>query len=202
METRLLKGDGTVPRDVIVRTGRARANYVIKEVVELTDIKNSNVPTFGALSFSFSQLPNASSWVALYDRYRFLGVKVTFQSVGVMTNTTPATYSVPEFATVVDFDDDTPATALSQLQRSATYCGHRTSSSIVRHFLPRATRPVYISGVSTGYQEADPLSWMDLAYTSIPHYGLKWGMSEGSPTAQAGWYRVLVEFTIEVAGQR
>jgi len=202
METRLLKADGTIPRDVVVRTGHARANYVIREVVRYTDIKNSSVPTFGAISHTFNDLPNASSWTALFDRYRFLGVKITFQSVGVMTNTSPATYSVPEFATVVDFDDDTAATSMSQLQRCATFCGHRASSSIVRHYLPRATRPVYISGVSTGYQEADPMSWMDLAYPSIPFYGVKWGMTEASPTAQAGWYIVTAEYLIEVAGQR
>ncbi len=170
--------------------------------MEFNDIKNSNVPVFGALTFAFSDLTNSSSWASLFDRYRFLGVKVTFQAIGVMENTTPATYSIPEFATVVDFDDDTAFTTLGAMRRYSTYCGHRTTSSIVRHFLPRATRPVYISGVSTGYQEADPYGWMDLAYPNIPHYGVKWGMSEGSPTAQTGWYRVLCEYLIEVSGQR
>ncbi len=202
LETRLLRGDGTVPRDVVVRTSHARANYVIREIVQFDDIKNSTVPTFGALTFTFADLPNASAWASVFDRYRFLGVKVTFQAVGVMMNTAPNTFSVPEFATIVDFDDNSAPTSFNQMQRYSTYCGHRSSSSIVRHFLPRATRPVYISGVSTGYQESDPMSWNDLAYTNIPHYGVKWGMREASPTAQAGWYQVICEYLIEVAGQR
>lgn len=201
-ERRLLKGDATVPRALVVRNSHARANYVIRETVSGAQIANSSVDTFGSFVHTFNDLPNASSWSALFDRYRFLGVKVTFQQSGVQLNTQPASYSIPLFCTVVDFDDNTAYTALSTMQRAATAATHLSNVSIMRHYLPRPTRPVYISGVSTGYQEGNPMDWQDLAYPQIPFYGVKWGMEAASPSGQASVYEVVMEYLIEVAGQR
>lgn len=202
-ERRILTGDATIPRAVVVRNSHARANYVIRETVNFDRIVNDgSSPTFGSFVHTFNDLPNASAWIALFDRYRFLGVKMTFQQSGVQMNTLPSSFSVPIFCTVVDFDDNTAYTSLTTMQRAATAATHLSNYSIMRHYLPRPTRPVYISGVSTGYQEGNPMDWQDLAYPTIPHYGMKWGVDAASPGGQACVYDVVAEYLIEVAGQR
>jgi hypothetical protein len=197
-----MSGDGSVPRNIVVRTGNARANYVLKEVVSKTSIANTGLDQFGSMVFTFSDLSNASAWASVWDRFRFLGVKVTFQARGVMTNILPATYSIPTFATVVDFDDDNAFTSMSAMQRCATYVGLPSNQNVIRHFLPRRSMEIYVSAVSTGYGEVDPKQWSDLGYPTIPFFGLKWGLGAASPIGQAAIYDILVEYVIELAGQR
>jgi hypothetical protein len=188
---------------VVVRNSHARANYVIRETVNFSQIvSNNSTPLFGAITHQFNDLPNASAWVALFDRYRFLGVKTTFQQSGLQMNTSSAAYSVAQFVSVVDFDDSTPYTALSTMQRAATAATHLVSYSIIRHYLPRSVSPVYISLTVTGYMENDPMSWIDLANGNIPHYGVKWGVAPATPSTESCIYDVTCEYLIEVAGQR
>jgi len=203
-ERRLLKGDATIPpRASIVKTGHPRASYVVRELVNFAQIiANNGGPAFGAITFAFSDLPNSSAWTTVFDRYRFKSVKVTFEQVGLQMNTTPATYSVPQFITVIDFDDDATPTSFAQLQRYSTAAMHSSNVDLIRHFLPRAVRPVYISSVSTGYQESDPNAWLDSANANIPHYALKYGVGAGTPTLETCIYNVTAEYVIELAGQR
>lgn len=191
-----------MPGRIVVRTSHTRANYVIREIVDLGTISSASSDSFGAYSFQFNLLPNASSWGNIFDRYRFLGVKVTFEPVGIQVATDGTVYQVPRFATVVDFDDNSSPASFASMERSACFCGTNSTTPLIRHFLPRVTRPVYISGVSTGYQEGDPLSWQDMAYQTIPHYGLKWGIGAVTGTGGQFRYQVTAEFLVEVAGQR
>lgn len=203
-ERRLLSGDATVPRVSIVRNSLSRANYTVRETCALGTIQaSSSGATFGAFVHQFNDLTNASSWVALFDRYRFKSVKVTFQQVGVQMSTpTSLGFEIPKFCTVVDFDDSSAYTAFATMSRAATAATHSSTYDIVRHYLPRATVPVYISGVSTGYQESDPMAWKDLAYPNIPHYGVKWGIDYFQTGSLQPTYNVIAEYVIELAGQR
>lgn len=200
-EIRLLKGDATVAPRLMVHGANVRAQYTIREIVDLGQITDTGSDQFGVFTPVFQDLPNYTAWQSLFDRYRIRSVRYTFSPVAVQMNTTPGTYSVPRFSTVVDFDDATAPTSFSQMQRYATYAGVVATTPFVRHFRPRAATPVY-NGVTAGYSEHDPDSWIDIAYPNVTHYGLKWGMAAATPTGSAAVYDVLAEYTIEVSGQR
>jgi len=202
-ELRLLKGDATIPpRASLIQTGYPRANYTVRELVNFVQIISTASITFGTFVHTLGDIPNATNWVTLFDRYRFKSVKMTFQQVGVQMNTTAVIYSIPQFITVVDFDDNTTPTSFSQLQRYSTAATHSSSADVIRHYLPRAVRALYISPVTTGYGESDPNLWLDCANSNIPHYALKWGLGAATPAGQSCVYNVSAEYVIEFAGQR
>ncbi len=175
---------------------------MLREVQNVLTITSSTtLVQYGALSFQLSDLANYSSWTAVFDRYRVRSVRVTFNQRALQLNTSPNAFNAPRFATVIDYDDATAPTSFAQLDKYSTYAGVTSTNNLVRHFVPRASRPVYISGVSTGYQESDPDAWNDCAYPSIPHFGIKYAL-DTSIYAASSVYEVLAEFLIELSGQR
>jgi hypothetical protein len=164
-------------------------------------IANNSTANLGALTFAFNSVPGYTNWTALFDRYRINSVTITFRAVGVQMNTTPVTYSIPEFLTVVDIDDAATPTSMDQLRKYATCCSILANRDIVRSFQPRTGIATY-DGLTTAYTLGDPDMWLDLANPDIPHYGLKYGIDAATPTATAAIYDVFIEYNVELSGQR
>lgn len=173
--------------------------YAYSEVFTGSAIISSGSATqYGAITFQLSDLPGATNLATLYDKYRFKSVEVLFRATGMQMNTTTGgSNDAPDFTTVIDFDNSTAPTSITQLQRYSTAKVTTATSNHYRHFLPRTVRPVYISGVSTGYCEGDPTEWLDLAYPTIPHYALLYALGFGgsnSTFALIPTIRYVVEF--------
>ncbi len=201
-DIRTLAGDATpVPKSLVIRGGKPRASYTVTEVINGTPILNGLATLYGSLGFTASLLPNASSWSAVFDRYRIRSVDVSFYPTNVQINEGGTLTNAPLFHTAIDFDDDATPTSVAQLQRYSTYAGTIATSGIRRHFVPRSARLQYLSGVSSGYAEEDIETWRDCAYMNIPHYGIKYAL-EPCGTANVYRYDISIKLVVEFAGQR
>lgn len=139
--------------------------------------------------FSLANIPNLTEFTNLFDEYRISKIKVRFTpystQVESVTQDSTATQAVgglsPIMHYVIDHDDDNTPTAneagIQTLQEYNTYRKVRmigdNQKDIVLMINPKSPGAVEtIAGLTiagtTRYN-----AWLDLAQTSIPHYGLK-----------------------------
>jgi len=163
-------------------------------------ITSNNVTTqLGGFSTQFSDLPSASTWSSLFDRYCIHGAKVEFRPYSNQSWT--GVTSIGTLHTAIDFDDATAPATIAAVERYGTYAGCTGNQPLVRHFKPRVATAVYRTGVSSGYAESATDVWLDMATTDIPHYGVKYAL-ETTSTSAMFTYQVFVTLDVEVAGLR
>jgi len=186
----------------IANTGYSK-RYTYSEIFTGSAVISTAATTqFGAVTFQLSDLPAATSLSTLYDKYRFKSVEVLFRATGMQMNTsTGGSNDAPDFTTVIDFDNASVPTTITQLQRYSTAKVTTATSNHYRHFLPRTVRPVYISGVSTGYAEGDATEWLDLSYPNIPHYALLYALGFGGSNSTFALIPT-IKYVVEFAASR
>lgn len=198
---RLLPGDGTTADIGRVIRPLAQDTYTLSESFAL----GSNLVSSAALlvaagySHALSDLPSVSAWTAIFDRYRILRVYVDFTPLATTNNT--GTNQLGYLHTAVDFDDATAPATTAAIERYSTYRAVVGCKPLRRAYVPRLSATVYYNGVVNAYAEAPSQTWLDMANTSVPHYGLKAGLD---PTTVAGQvaYVTRATYVIEVSGRR
>jgi len=201
-DPRLLTGDATSPVNPVSRTSIPRSNYRFKETFGISGLvitSSTTVTQYGGLQFTFADLPSAGSFSAVFDRYRILGAKVMFKPYGQQMSTGVGT--VGQLHTAVDFDDASTPSSIGAIERYGTYAGVPGNRSLQRHFAPRVAGIVYRGVATTGFSEVPYGGWMDMAYTDVPYYGLKYALETTASTAQFV-YQVFVTLDVEVAARR
>jgi len=200
-DPRSLRGDGTSPGEAaVIRNLQPRGNYTVRETSVITSISNGNaLPTFGATAFWLGMLPNYSAFTAIFDRYRFLRFEVLFAPYVNQVNDSTSV-SLPQLHTCLDYDDQVVPTTVDFIRRCGTYAGVQGNKPLKRCFLPRASAALY-DGITTAYAEVAPMVWLDCAYTTIPHFGIKYAIDAAST---AGMFRYNIELTatVEFSGRR
>jgi len=138
---------------------------------------SSTLEVDGALTLSLSSLPDAASLAGIFDTYRFVAVKMTFQP---SSTTSAANISAPIY-TVLDYDDNT-ATAITALVQYDTLKVAPPDVYFERVFTPKVATALY-SGVFTSFGQAQS-QWIDTISNGVLQYGIKWGIptSAGAPT--------------------
>jgi len=138
----------------------------------------ANALTFGATAFKLSTLPNSSEFTALFDQFRIDYVEVTLRpqyNMGSLSNQTSMVNAV--LYTVIDYDDATAPTAVSDLRQYENCRESNWDETLVRRFQPRLAVATYASGVFTSF--ANTRAWVDCGNPAVEHYGFKWAVSAG-----------------------
>jgi len=167
-------------------------------------VANSVAAVFGSIQFTLGMLPNVSEFTALYDQYRINKIKVVLVPAltGLDGNPQSTSYYMPNFHSILDYDDSNAPTALSQLMEHPNYRRTRGQRDHKRYFTPAVAAEIYQSGVSTSYSQKFK-QWLDLASTSVPHYGLKYCVDVGNPAGGTQWaWRQYVTFYFSCKGVR
>lgn len=147
----------------------------------------------GAIAFQLSDLDQVSTLSALFDQYRIdrvlLRISTKNQNVNLAQIASP-NQAYPTMRVVCDFDDATAPASTSDLQQydSCTDLGPGNSMDIVIE--PAVTKAVYASGAFSGYTvESSSDQWLDIANTSVPHYGVKFAVAalQASATYSYQW---------------
>jgi hypothetical protein len=195
-----LPGDGKVMSDNFVLKSVRHKNLVITERVLSTGIVNTLLPQYGALSFTVNTLPSIAFLSNMFDLYKIHKVEVNFTSVRADNNPSSVGSVIPKLQTIIDLDDDVAPTSTLELDRYSTLVEVRGVNSVRRVFKPRASMQLYLTAVTSAYAVA-PDVWLDLAYTTVPHYGCKWSLGA---SGVAGYYAYDIEvvMTAEFANQR
>lgn len=134
---------------------------------------SSSVDAGYAWSFSLRDLPDVSSYKAIYDQYRINWIKAILTPVS-----NAQIVGSPQFAplaTCVDYDDvniPTSYYAILQYGNSLVNVVNPTSQPVIRAFVPAIGTIVQdsVSQVAAGVKKKQ---WLDIASDEIPHYGLK-----------------------------
>lgn len=170
-------------RPVYVRARRAnlrRDVHYFKRSFEYTVIDQTtaiNGLAFGAWQFNLGNLPAPSEFTNLFDRYM-----ITYVKLYVYLRVTPdaAASNVahyPMMYVVRDYDDTNSPTAISELFQHA-----KVQRQIIRPDRPATIKLkpatlglTYNSAVTSTYVPKWR-QWIDMANTTVPHYGLKYGL--------------------------
>lgn len=127
----------------------------------------------GALA---SSMPDWASIIQIYNRYKMLKVKYTFNLQGTGGNTL-FTIDLPKMIIRYNYDSNLTAAGVhAKLQDVANvqqfqFTPQQTSFSYT--YYPRCVEPVYLSTVATGYKLARQ-QYIDTQYGAVPHYGIMW----------------------------
>jgi hypothetical protein len=149
-------------------------------------------PLLQANSFNFNQLTGASEFTTLFDQYKIEKIMVKFFLKIDPSAQSAAGASYPKFYWVADHDDDTAAPTLNAL-REHTKCRVRVMNPnrpVTVIFKPSILGMRYKTVSTTGYS---PMfnQWLDCNDSTVPHYGIKWGIDDLTNTN----YKVDTEVT-------
>lgn len=132
-------------------------------------ISSPTLNSFYSFTFRLSDLPQASTFSALYDQYRVTKLKYEFYPAMTMGISNAAL--VGTLITVIDYDDATVPTTPTQLLE---YANARVTSIYkpqIRTFKPHLAGAVY-SGAFTSFSNLKD-TWIDVASSSVEFYGVK-----------------------------
>lgn len=134
-------------------------------------------------AFKLNDLPNYQEFVALFDAYRFKGVKLEFVPIynSHEINEGPAAalddrVGMPIMTYARDYDDATPPASEDSLLQYATNRRLQLSTRKSIYIAsPRCANLVFKDGITpVGYAEAKSNQWIDCANADVLHYGLKY----------------------------
>jgi hypothetical protein len=160
-------------------------------------VASASVPVLGALSFQLSDVPNYSLWSANFDKFRIDAVELDFvpifTQISGVTNT-----STPMFCTALDFDSAGAPGSLNAVIAYSRSTQTAATTRFKRHFVPRVAREVYLSSITTTYEEGPAHAWMTTTQPSVPHFGLVYGFAVAG-AANAFAYKINARYKVTFA---
>lgn len=165
---------------------------------------NSSSVANAALAFNAADLAGFSTLASLFDQYRLdkvlIRLKARSNAVAVQNIASPNA-SVPSCYIVRDLDDATALTTVSEYLEYDTCETFSGTEDVVCSLVPAITKAVW-SGAFSGYTVEKP-GWLDMANTSIPHYGIKFGGSGLTATTTSSWvWDITAEYIVSFLNSR
>ncbi len=154
-------------------------------------LQNSAVAVFGSFSFRHDDMAQSATFAALFDQYRFEEVLLRFycrNNAASVFNIASPNNAVPTLYVVIDRDDATQPSLITDLRQYDNAESLNGTSSVDIRLKPSITPAVFASGAFSGYSvERSDQSWIDIANTSVPNYGVKWGIPGLTATTSSSW---------------
>jgi len=179
-EVNLMTRPDVVPRPLPVQTYEICRSYEVGTI-----ITGVAAPATGVISFTLNSMPSSGEFTALFDQYRIVQALISFQPLVTQTN---ANAQHPGYIhTVLDYDDGTALTAVTQAEQYDTYKKNSLTDKFTRCLEPAPSVPMYTGVTTTGYSVAPSGKkgmWMDQASPGIFYYGVKY-VTDGTQVATA-----------------
>lgn len=126
-----------------------------------------------ALQFRMGDVAGATDFQNLFDKYKITSAKIKVQTTlnVAQQNTVP----LPFIDYVADKDDWTPSTPADFREKMGVKTKYFTSSrpAITMGVKPVPAAEVYNSATFTGYAVPGRAPFINMAYSDVPHYGIK-----------------------------
>jgi len=165
-----------------------RKSISVNQWVNLGPLTSTSVAN-GFYSFStvFTDLPDSSNYGGAFDMYRIDSLE--YHVIACSQPSAPASAAGYSFLYVYhDYDDATAPAALSNAlsSQNLTICGpgERHSRKIKPHVAVATTTSAAAAINGAKNMVAD---WMDMASSSVPHYGLKAIVTQSTSTNVNTW---------------
>lgn len=167
-------GRSIIPWKSAIRTG-SNVVHTFRQTLIDADINSSNaLARSGAYAVNVQQFDNFAAWTQLYDQYRILKVIYRFMPIASQNdNAYPDVFTVPQFYTAIDYDDNSTPASLNEILQYSTLKITPGSKTHIRIFTPAVASAVYQGVASTGYS-IKKFQWINVANSTVPHYGLKY----------------------------
>lgn len=159
-----------------------------KRTFTLSPVGSSNVsPVFAGYSFNLTQLPNFAEFTSLFDAYRINKIVVKFVPNHNSSDVGALGQAIPNFHSVLDYNDATAPLTLNQMYE---YANWKMSRGIAIH--KRIWRPTTLDSVDTGagaVSSANPQwrQWINTGNANVNHYGLKIGIEQSVALLDIQW---------------
>jgi len=181
------------PRNILTTT----------RMYEGTSVTASNAGALAqAYSFNLNSLPNVTELSNLFDQYRINAISFTMipNVTGNDMNPVSTYYEMPNVHSVIDFDDDAAPAAVTELMQYPSYRRTRGTQIHTRYFKPCIAQTIYKTGATTGTSQRRAW-WLDLADTTVPHFGLKIYIDVTNAATNIK-YRIYVKYYLQCKGVR
>lgn len=194
------------PRRILNFTSDKRRSDPIIKISQWVDYgqlaSSSSAPVFGAISTLFTDLPDNTNYSGAFDQYRITMieyfVKPTCQKGVSTTATSP--YAFMYF--IHDYDDAVTPTNLNQLLQYSNVTIIGPGESHARKIRPHvaiATTSSAAAAVTGASNQVAP--WIDTTSTTVNHYGIKYGITQGNSTNLTTW-RLFARIHCELRNQK
>jgi hypothetical protein len=161
-----------------------------------------------SMAFCLADVPGIASLAAAFDRYRIERIRLHIKSRNnavMLVNTASPNGSVPTGYLVVDRDDATALTSTSDAMQYGNCVSFNGEEDVqVDLYPPSVTPAVFSGGAFSGYgTQGSNRMWLDIANTSIPHYGVKIEVGPLSATTTSSWtWDIIPEYILSFAKSR
>lgn len=159
-----------------------------KRTFTLTDVNSSSAGNqFFGYSFNLTQLPNFAEFTSLFDAYRINKILVKFVPNHNSSDVGVTAQNIPNFHSVLDYNDATAPASLNQMYEYANWKMTRGTAIHKRIF-----RPTTLDSVDTGsgaVSSSNPQwkQWINTGNANVNHYGLKVGIEISQATYDISW---------------
>jgi len=183
MSLKVRRGIGSV-----IASNQGRKIYSFKRTWQAANINTAaGALTNSAFGFKLSDLTNSSEFTTLFDSYRIVGVKMKMvpafnvdtarDSIAAVGNT-----QIPNVHTVLDYDDNTALSAVTDYMQYDTYRMTRGFKTISRFVRPKLQAAANVGGATTLALQESGKRWIDCQQNGVLYFGIKTGV-ESSGTA-------------------
>lgn len=124
-------------------------------------------------NYTLAQLPNYAEFTSLFDEYKISRIKVKFifSSNSQDVNTTAAVHALPNMITVVDHNDETALSSVSEYLEYPQAKIRRIDKPVSIYFRPKYDLAAYTGGT---YGYANTTGWISAEWNDVKHYGIKY----------------------------
>jgi len=152
--------------------------YTIQQTVNYTTVftSSTSLPTYYAKTFLMSDISQSSQLLSVFDQYRI--DHIWLKLVPAVSAT--SAYVASQWYSVLDYDDGSTPTSISQLTQYANCITTGTIAAHYRHLTPHIAVAAY-SGAFTSFKN-EVADWIDSASPTVQHYGLKAGVDATNNT--------------------
>jgi len=161
----------------------ARSDNMVHHFVQTVEYGNLLTTSAGGAvflgkSFVFSDLPQASSFTALFDQYKVDKIELWVYPTSTTANNqqTPVLWDL-----VIDYDDDNTPTTIAQLQNYTNCIEQSANCGAYVCFQPHVAQALYGGGVFTSFGNK-PCGWIDSGSPGVRQYGIKMACTSAAVT--------------------
>lgn len=169
-------------------------------------ISSGALGTLGSFGFALADLNQVSTWSAAFDQYRIEKVIVKITSRNNMlskASVASPNQAVPRLYVVVDRDDASAPSALTDLYQYGNCQGMSPDSDYMLELEPSITRAIYAGGAFSGYEVTSERPWIDLSNTGVEHYGVKFGTEILQVSSTDTWqWTIMCQYVVSFRAAR
>jgi hypothetical protein len=171
--------------------------YSFERTYSAAPITSSNAGDTGSIQFTLDSLPGYTDFTALFDQYRIRHVRIQCSPLAAPFGQSTTATSYPTVYTVIDYDDASVPTSVTQLQQFDTLMVTPNAQSLERHIAPRPALAAYSGSVFTAFASSPNTMWIDSNNVTVPYYGFKWA-TDGVTTVSGSYQLLSVNITVSL----